>query len=211
MNKIIDLSHEITHQMPVFPGDPAVGILNHHNYQNGYYVNQFIMGTHTGTHIDVPIHKLPGSKSLTDMPLERFYRKAYVMDLTYLKEKDEISSTDLEQYSDKLVYCNAIIIKTNWSDHFGKTDFFTSFPGISEEATDWFVKNNIDLIGLETPSVNAQKHELIHSLLLKNEIVIVESLANVKEITKEYVEFFALPLKLKGLDGSPVRAIAIEM
>lgn len=210
MSRIIDLSHDITHQMPVFPADPAVGILNHHHYQNGYFVNQVIMGTHTGTHIDVPIHKLPGAKSLSEMPLERFHGRAYMMDLTYLKANDEISTTDLDKFSDKLDGCYAIIIKTNWSEHFGKDDFFTSFPGIGEEATEWFVKNNITLIGLETPSVNVEKHALIHTLLLKNEIVIVESLANVKEITKDYVEFFAMPLKLKGLDGSPVRAFALE-
>lgn len=210
MRKIIDLSHDITHQMPVFPADPAVGVLRHHNYQNGYFVSQVIFGTHTGTHIDVPIHKIKGGKSVDQVPIDRFAQKAYVMDLTALKPLEEMTRSQLDKFKDKVKGVQAVIIKTGWGKHFGKDDFFTSFPGISEEAVDWFNENGIKLIGLESPSVNAVKHAEIHTLLLQNEIYIVESLDNVASITKEYVQFFAVPLKFKGLDGSPVRAFAIE-
>jgi kynurenine formamidase len=208
--RIIDLSHDITHQMAVFPADPAVGVLRHHNYQNGYFVSQVIFGTHTGTHIDVPIHKIKGGKSVDQVPIDRFVKKAYVMDLTGLKPLEEITRRHLKPFADKVKDVSAIILKTGWGEHFGRDDFFTSFPGISEEAVEWFIENGISLVGLESPSVNAIKHAEIHTLLLKNDIYIVESLAGVNEITKEYVELFAVPLKLKGLDGSPVRAFAIE-
>lgn len=208
--KIIDLSHDITHQMAVFPADPAVGILRHHNYQNGYFVSQVIFGTHTGTHIDVPVHKIKGGKTVDEVPIDRFVKKAYVMDLSYLKPLDEIKMSHLEPFSAKVKKAQAVVIKTGWGKHFGKDDFFTSFPGISEEGVEWFCEAGVTLVGLETPSVNAVKHELIHTLLLKNDILIVESLANVDSITKEYIDLYAVPLKFKGLDGSPVRAFAIE-
>lgn len=210
MKKYIDLSHCITHQMPVFPADPAVGVLTHHNYQNGYYVSQVIFGTHTGTHIDVPVHKIKGGKTVDEVPVERFAQKAYVMDLTFLEPLEEITHFHLKHFEDKIKGVSAVILKSGWSSHFGKEDFFTSFPGISEEAADWFKEHGINLVGLESPSVNAVKHAEIHTLLLQNDIYVVESLANVDQITKEYVEFFAVPLKFKGLDGSPVRAFAIE-
>lgn len=208
--KIIDLSHDITHQMPVFPADPAVGVLRHHNYQNGYFVSQVIFGTHTGTHIDVPVHKIKGGKAVDEVPIDRFVSKAYVMDLSGLKPLEEITESRLEPFAEKVKGAHAVIIRTGWGKHFGKDDFFTSFPGLSEEAVEWLRKNGISLVGLESPSVNAVKHELIHTLLLKNDIYIVESLANADSLTKEYVEFYAVPLKFKGLDGSPVRAFAIE-
>ncbi len=210
MKRIIDLSHDITHQMPVFPADPAVGVLKHHNYQNGYLVNQVIFGTHTGTHIDVPIHKIKGGKPVDQVPIERFVGRAYVMDLTDLKPLEEITRKHLEPFAGKARGLKALIIKTGWADHFGGDDFFTSFPGISEEAVGWLVENGISLVGLESPSVNAVKHAEIHTLLLQNEILIIESLVNVNKIKQEYVELFAVPLKLKGLDGSPVRAFAVE-
>ncbi len=208
--KIIDLTHDITHQMPVFPADPAVGVLRHHDYQNGYFVSQVIFGTHTGTHIDVPIHKIKGGRPVDQVPIDRFVGRAFVMDLTALKPLEEITRKHLEPFASRVKDVNAVIIKTGWGKHFGGDDFFTSFPGISEEAVSWFVENGITLIGLESPSVNAVKHAEIHTLLLQNDIYIVESLANVDNITKEYVQLFAVPLKLKGLDGSPVRAFAIE-
>jgi arylformamidase len=210
MRNIIDLSHDITHQMAVFPADPAVGVLRHHNYLNGYLVSQVIFGTHTGTHIDVPIHKIKGGKPVDEVPIDRFVQKAYVMDLTVLKPLEEMTRRHLEPYAAKVKGVQAVIIKTGWGEHFGTDDFFTSFPGISEEAVDWFIEKGIKLVGLESPSVNVVKHEQIHTRLLKNDIYIVESLAGVNKIAKEYVELYAVPLKLKGLDGSPVRAFAIE-
>lgn len=210
MKKFVDLTHCITHQMPVFPADPAVGVLRHHNYQNGYFVSQVIFGTHTGTHIDVPVHKLIGGKTVDEVPIERFAQRAYVMDMTFLSPLEEILHCHLKHYEDKVKGVNAVIIKTGWGSHFGQDDFFTSFPGLSEEAVDWFKEHGISLIGLESPSVNAVKHAEIHTLLLQNDIYIVESLANVESITAEYVDFYAVPLKLKGLDGSPVRAFAVE-
>ena len=90
--------------------------------------------------------------------------------------------------------------------HFGKDDFY-SFPGLSEEAVDWLAEHEIRLIALESPSVNAIKHAEIHTLLLEKEIYIVESIANVEQIKNDYVELFAVPLKLKGLDGLSCESI----
>jgi arylformamidase len=210
LKRYIDLTHGITNQTPVYPGDPAVGIQTHHDYENGYFVSRITMGTHTGTHIDAPVHKIKGGKTLDEIPVERFAKKAYVMDLTFLKPLEEITCRHLDQFTDKVKGVSAAILKTGWGSRFGKEDFFASFPGISEKAAVWFKENGIDFIGLETPSVNAVRHEEIHTLLLQNDIYIVESLANAEQITAEYVEFYAMPLKFKGLDGSPVRAFAIE-
>lgn len=209
--RIIDLTHDITHQMAVFPADPAVGVLTHHHYQNGYFVSQVIIGTHTGTHIDVPVHRIGGGKTVDEVPIDRFVQRAYVMDMTSLQPLEEVTRACLEPFADKVKDVHAVLIRTGWGKRFGKEDFFTSFPGISEEAVEWFIEHSVSLIALESPSVNAVKHEQIHMQMLKNDIYIVESLANVDQITKEYVELYAVPLKLKGLDGSPVRAFAIEV
>ena len=209
MGRIIDLSYDITHQMKVFPADPAVGILRHHDYQNGYFVSQVIFGTHTGTHIDVPVHKIMGGRTVDEEPIEKFTGRAYVMDIPNLKPLEEITPAHLEKFAGKLKGVHAVIFRTNWGKHFGMDDFFTSFPGLSEAAVDWMHAHQISLIGLESPSVNAQRHQEIHTLLLEKEMLIVESLANVDKIPTEYVQLFAVPLKLKGLDGSPVRAFAI--
>lgn len=68
---VIDLSYTVEHAMEVFPADPPVGILKHHCYKNGYFVSQIIMGTHSGTHVDAPVHKLPETRSITDLKVEQ--------------------------------------------------------------------------------------------------------------------------------------------
>ncbi len=208
--KIIDLSQEICENLQPFPGDPCVTITNHQNYENGYLVNEFCIGTHTGTHIDAPVHRLKRTKAVDELSIDKFVGKAYVMDFTFLEPLEEISYEQLKKFNDEVVDVNTVIIKTGWADHLDSDDYFSDFPGLSEECIKWFVENGITLVALETPSVNAQKHEQIHTLLLGRKILIVESLINVDKITTDYVDFFAVPLKLKGLDGSPVRAFAIE-
>ena len=116
----------------------------------------------------------------------------------------------IEPFKEQVKDVDAVILKTGWSSHFGKEDFFSSFPGISESGVDWLIENGIRMVGLESPSVNAIRHQEIHTLLLEKGVVIVESLTNVDQIRKSYVRLFAVPLKLQGLDGSPVRAFAME-
>jgi len=210
MKKIIDLTYDLSYQMQVFPGDPVVDVSKHHNYENGYLVSQVILGTHTGTHVDAPIHVAKNTKAIDEISIEKYIGRAFVMNVTFLKPLQILTRNDLSRFEDKVKDVSAIILKTGWAKHFGQNDFFLEFPGIGEDAVAWLFDNDITLIGLETPSVHAVKHEMIHFLLLEKEISIVESLANVDQIMSEYVEFFAVPLKLKGLDGSPVRAFAIE-
>lgn len=211
MQRIIDLSHSVTQGTPVFPGDPEVKTYTHHTHESiGYLVTRFEMGTHTGTHVDVPLHRLAGGAAVDEVPLERWMGRALVLDLTALQPGEEIRAEHLAACEGRLDGCGILILKTNWCRHFGMEDFFSEFNGLTEEAVRWLIAHNISLIGLESPSVHPALHLQIHEMLLKNNILVVESLNNVDAITRETVTFFAAPLKLHGLDGSPVRAFAIE-
>ena len=211
MPRVIDLSHDIVQGTPVFPGDPEVKMTAFHTHESvGYLVTRFEMGTHTGTHVDVPVHRLAGGSAVDEVPLSRWMGQALVADLTALRPGEEIRAAHLAPCEGRLDGCSILILKTNWCRHFGMADFFSGFNGITEEAVRWLIDHGISLIGLESPSVHPALHLQIHEMLLQNNILVVESLDNVDAITRETVTFFAVPLKLKGLDGSPVRAFAIE-
>jgi kynurenine formamidase len=79
---------------------------------------------------------------------------------------------------------------------------------------EWLAERKIAMLGVEPPSVadvnNKEELTMVHQALLGAEIVIVEGLANLDALERDVVTFIALPLKLEGGDGSPVRAIAIE-
>lgn len=205
---IMDLSHGITHGMAVFPGDPECAVETAHNYENGYFVSKITMNTHTGTHVDAPAHRIKGGRTLTDFDLASFCaERAAALDCRDLN--GEIDAAFLNARRDRLEGREAVLFCTGWSAHWGKDSFFGAFPGLSEDAAEVLKEMGIRMIGLETPSVNPARHASVHEALLSREILIVESLRGVERLLGKSFSFYAVPLKLTGRDGSPVRAFAV--
>ena len=106
-------------------------------------------------------------------------------------------------------------MRTDWCLHVEADDFRTHMPRISLELARWLVERQVALLGVETPSVasvrpgNEQELGDVHRALLEGGVV-VEGLCNLHELRQDRVHFVALPLRVRGGDGSPVRAIAIE-
>ena len=92
----------------------------------------------------------------------------------------------------------------------GEPDFFTEFPGLTEGAAKWLTARKVKLLGIEQPSVHAVHHVEVHKALLSYGVVLIESMVNLDLLTCDRVYIAALPINLEGLDGAPVRAIAIE-
>lgn len=205
--RIIDLTHDMTDNMGVFPGDPPCRITTAHHYENGYFVSEISMGTHTGTHIDTPAHKIPGRESLSELGIAPFLvEKNIVLDTRGLD--GEIDAALIKRHADELRGKECVIFHSGWSEKFGTDAFFAQFPGIHEDAAPILKELGIRMVGLETPSVNPVRHDTVHDAYLRVGIIIVESLTNVAELPETDFCFYAVPLKLKGRDGSPVRAFA---
>lgn len=206
--KIFDLSHALENGTSVFPGDPACIIETVHHYENGYFVSNISMGSHTGTHVDTPVHKLSGAKSLTDIPLEFFCAEnAVVLDCRNVS--GEIDAAFLNAHRVELEGCDAVLLLTGWSSRWGDESYFAKYTGLNEDAAGVFKQMGIRMVALESPSVNAERHESVHASLLSNEILIVESVCGMEQLLGKHFRFFAMPLKLSGRDGSPVRAFAM--
>jgi len=148
------------------------------------------------------------------LDLEKCAGPARVVDLTFLKPRDLITVEHLAPYAGRVGRGTRLLLKSGWSAHADVPDYRTHFPRVSLPLARWLAEREIALLGVESPAVADvnDRDELItvHEALLGAEIVIVEGLANLDALTKEEVTFIALPLKLEGGDGSPVRAIAIE-
>jgi len=209
--KIVDLSLEVYHQAPTFTPDPKCGILIHHTIESmGYNITQIIMSSHQGTHLDAPFHFIDKGKTVDKIALDKCVGDAVVINLSKKKAKDAIKVKDLKPYENKIIKGAKILLRTDWYKIYPKKEFFSDQPLITLELARWLAKKEIGLLGLETPGVHPKDYEIVHKALLKKEIVIVEGLAHLNELTKEKVFFVAVPLKIKGRDGSPVRAFAIE-
>lgn len=211
LRRIIDLTHPIAGGMPVYPGDPevrleAVSLIK----DTGYHVTEICMGTHTGTHIDAPMHCLPGAKGVDSAPLNALVGPAEVLNLGDLPPKTEITAAHLDRFSKRVEEGARVLLRTGWSKHFGSPDFFTEYPGLTEGAAVWLNARKVQLVGIEQPSVHLTQDRDVHVELLSQRVVLVEWLANLDQITQDQVYLIVLPLRIVGVDGSPVRAIAIE-
>lgn len=180
--------------------------------EDGYNTTNLHLYSHSGTHLDAPLHFMPDGSTLDWMPLQKCVGTAVVLNLSHKSPRSLITIADMQPIADQIGHGSRLLLRTDWDDHANLPDYRTHFPRISLELAEWLATRKIWLIGLETPSVASlqDKKELtdVHQALLKEEIVIVESLSNLRQLPNE-VFFIALPLKIKGGDGSPIRAIAL--
>jgi arylformamidase len=208
---VIDLSHPLYSRMPVYPGDDETLLkpLMTHAVE-GISVNTLTIGTHAGTHVDAPFHFIPEALTVdTEYVLNACIGHARIIDAARARPGSEILPGDINILPENIFPGERILLATGWSERFEKPDYFENFPSLSIELVDLFIDRGIVLIGVETPSLHLTKDDEIHKKLLDKSVIIVENLTNLRRLAGKTVFFSAAPLKLRGLDGSPVRAYAI--
>jgi kynurenine formamidase len=183
---------------------------------DGFNTSNLHIYSHAGTHMDAPLHFLDGGASIDQWDLRQCAGPALVADLTHKAPQSLIAVDDLQPWAQQIGAGTRLLIATGWDSHADQADYRTHFPRISLELAQWLGSRRVALLGIETPSVaslhpqHTQELTDVHRALLSAGIVIVESLANLRQIQQPTVFFIALPLRIEGCDGSPVRAVAIE-
>jgi len=212
--EVVDLTHSVFNGVPQYPGDPEVKFKQIRSvFKTSYNIHRIEIGSHAGTHLDAPYHVNEKGKSVDELDLRKCIGQAQVVDISRRKCADSIKVKDLEPYSDTIQGGARLLIRTGWDRMFGKEEFFSSnSPHLSIEIGLWLVERKIWLLGLDFASPNLKSPEenlKLHRIFLNNGVVVVESLNNLEKLKKK-VYLVVLPLKLKGLDASPVRAIALQ-
>jgi len=217
--KIVDLTIPITHGMPRFPRYyiPSVELqptATHEKERRS--IHRLIMGTHNGTHIDAPFHMVPDGARIDEVPLDSLIGRAVVINLSKKEPKTGISSNDLVRASATVRSHDAVLIRTDWDQAWGKPEYFTDQPYLTIECAEWLVARKIRALGVDFSSVDdpsqvkAGEVPPVHRKLLENSVLIMECLTNLRSITKSRVQLISLPLKIAGCDGGPARIVAIE-
>jgi len=205
-----DLSHPISESMPVFPGDPAVSVTRLFEHQtDGLQLCQITLGSHAGTHLDVPRHFLKDGAAVDDMPVNLFCQPAWVT--AVVPGPDgliDLSDLDLSCLQPQ----GALLLSTGWAEKWDQSDYFTACPVFAEGTSEILLRSGIRMFGVDLPTVsepgNSRAPDLMHIKLLSAGIILVENLTNLSGLIGLPVEFFAFPLRIAGCDGSPVRAVA---
>lgn len=206
--EVIDLTLPLRAGMPVYPGDPPVTsqrVSEADPSSESCAVTAVSFGTHAGTHLDAPAHVIPGGAGVDTIPLDACIGPACIVDCTRLPS---ITQPELQRRAGNLEPGTRVLIRTDWDRAWATPDYYTRFPGLTLPAVRWLVEQGARLLGLETPSVCRTRDHTAHVLLLQAGVVVVEGLAGLRQVPAPRCHFAALPLRLEGLDGSPVRAVA---
>jgi len=211
--RLVDLSLPLTSEMPHFDGTPPVYVASSHRLETeGYRMCTVFMGNHSGTHVDAPSHFLPDGASVDLIAIERCVGEALVLDLSAKGADEQISRGDLEAAVGDSVLApgSRLLIRTDWDRQFEQPDYFTAFPALAPDTARWFVDRGVVLVGLDIPTLHPRAFAEMHRVMLAAQIVIVESLANLRLLKSRSVWFLGLPIKISGVDGAPTRAAAYD-
>lgn len=213
--KIIDLSFEIENGIPTCgtPWHQTVKVEQMGTIDTvGRNTHSILFGSHTGTHMDAPYHFIKGGRTIESTPLETLCGPISVIDFSKFKAGDVVQYDDVKD----LKVTERMLFRFDWFKHWRTGDYYKAFPFFSEEAVSFLMANGIKLLALDTPSPDDTKNinsidSPNHKALLSKDIIIIEYLNNTDQIdlTKTHT-LVALPLKIKGSDGSPSRVILFE-
>ena len=210
--KVIDLTHLISEDMPVYPGTEGPKLSPANTYEkDGFKETLMTMYTHTGTHMDPPAHLFPGRTTLDQFPAAQFVGRALVIDCTDLQDGQRVPLTSITRYGSKAEEADFLLFRFGWDRFWGTPAYFGNYPYLSDEAVDFIIAHHKKGVGLDVIGIDpiADAHLTIHrKLFAQNEIVVIENLTNLEHVGDDLFWFMALPLKHVDADGSPIRAIA---
>ena len=195
-----------------------------------YSSGSYAADEHGGTHLDAPIHFSEGKRAVEQIPTAQLAGEGILIDVSEnaLKNSDYLVSVeDLEYWektNGKIPDQSMILLFTGYGQFWPDREKYIGtsktgaeavqdlhFPGLHPDAATWLVDNrNIKGIGLDTPSIDygQSKDFLAHRVLSEKEILIFENVANLEEVPSKGFYIVALPMKIKGGTGAPLRIIA---
>ena len=212
---LVDLSRTIYAGMPKIPILPDVEIHKVTSMADGAPLNigAMTLAFHCGTHIDAPFHIVPNGKTIDEMPLEVFSGWATIVPVRRAGG-ERITQKDIEEADAVPHEADIVFFDTGWDAKFESTDY-NVHPYLAEDAAHWLVANGTRLMGLDCITVD-QPVSLrppgfgfpIHHILLENEVLIGENLANLASISGQRVRVHAFPLKIRAADAGHARVVA---
>lgn len=169
------------------------------------------LGSHSATHLDAPLHFYNRTYGVDEIPLEKLCGRIRVVDLTHIPPGGCVCPQDLAG----IPTAPKMLFKFGWYRNWKTPRYYQDYPYFSLETLQYLTENGLEMLALDTPSpdmasaIGKKDDSLGHKLLLGKQVVIVEYLNNTEQLEGGgSYEIIALPLKLKGSDGSPCRVIA---
>jgi len=212
--KTIDLSHSIEDQMATYWGGSKTSFTWSSNFDRKDYASSRLeMSSHTGTHVDAPLHFIPGGGTIDAVPLDVLVGYARMLDFHSAPVANSV--IDASYFCTKASAVQSgdiVLVHTGIWKVFGEERFTTEMPVLAEESIEYLISSGIKAYATDCISVDplgGSTHPN-HTLLLGSGIPIIEGLTNLNQIHENPIFLIALPLKLVDREAAPARVIAIE-
>ncbi|MBD2485682.1 MULTISPECIES: cyclase family protein [Planktothrix] len=226
-SRIIDLSHKIHPNIPLWPGDPAVEFKTVADFStSGYYLRQFSMGEHSGTHLNSPQSFYQGGMGVDHYSPESCILPAVVIDIrekSMLNPDSILTVNDIERWESQhhLIPENSLVLLyTGWQEKWhDPVDFLNldeqgkpHFPGFGDEAIQFLTQQRkIGGVGIDTHGVDPGFDDSFktNKLILKHNGFVLENLTNLDQLPPTGITLILGIIKLTGGSGSPVSVLAL--
>jgi kynurenine formamidase len=228
--RIVDLGLRLTHGLRTWDVKPPMTILPYMNaktFAMGFTTKLLVMEDHTGTHVDAPYHfydgerRTPVGKTIDELPLEKLVGDAVLIDVAAKRPEEPVTAEMLSAAArEQRVEPRRgdIVLVRMWPGAWGEPMApFLALRGLTGDAAEWLIERGARCVGVDHPNLEGAVSDALgnadclgHVLLLhpEREIPIIENLVHLDRIRAPRFRFTALPLKIAGATGSPVRAVA---
>ena len=138
--KIMDLTHTISEDMPVYPGTETPTLATANTYEkDGFKETKLNMYSHSGTHVDPPAHLFADKITLDEYPVSQFVGDAIVIDCKHLKDGEFITMKELAPCGEDLNKVDFLLFNTGWDKKWGTPEYFGDYPVVDDEVLDFII------------------------------------------------------------------------
>ena len=198
--EIFDITRPLSGKTLVYPGDMKPSFTQRD--EGNYLISDLHMSTHTGTHIDAPVHYLKSGDTIDTIPLINLIGRSRVVDVS--SAGSTITAEHLVGNTDNTP---RLLLKTSFSVH---NQFIENYPSLSFDAARLITGKGICCVGIDSPSIESYLCDgTVHRELLGKGCIIIE-LLDLSAVPEGDYDMIALPLRLEGLDGSPARVVLMK-
>ena len=215
-SRLLDLSHTVAHGLVTYKGLPAPIICDYLSreasrklYAPGteFQIGKIEMVANTGTYLDSPFHRYADGKDLSQLELHKLANLPAIKISAQHNQAIDVSCFP----GAKDLAGKAVLVETGWSRHWNTPQYYEGHPFLTEDAAKFLADSGAALAGIDSHNIDDVQdlRRPVHTILLKQEIPIVEHMTNLASLPNSDFKFFAVPAKVKGFGTFPVRAFAI--